>query len=250
MVKRRTRGVLIGIDEKEFSCVRAYLPIPEAIILGDPVWGHFGNIDAVTQISGKKLLGALIVLAGALSRAAVGRKEQQNSNVETAPRASVHGDSSSKCFQAVLFCLAAFVVFVFCLCGAHEGDGRDSFIEQRAVERRNLLFNEVLIAALRLGKVFFNSLQDGRSGISGRAIHTSSHISRTRTDFAVQPDQLEIGLFWNGIIFVVTQSVGARNESVLDVLHLLVHGFDSLQQFGVGIGFALLLFRPLCCVVG
>ena len=107
-----------------------------------------------------------------------------------------------------------------------------------------------MIAALRLGKVFFNTLQDGRSGISGRAIHTSSHISRTRTDFAVQPDQLEIGLFWNGIIFVVTQSVGARNEFVLDVLHLLVHGFDSLQQFGVGIGFALLLFRPLCCVVG
>ena len=54
---------------------------------------------------------------------------------------------------------------------------------------------------------------------------------------------MQIDFLRDGIVFVVAQRVGTRNEFVLDVLHLLLHGFDRFEQFGIGIGLAVFLFR-------
>ena len=95
MIKRGAGRVLLGVDEDEFRGLCSLLAIPEAVFLGDPARRHIGDIDAMTQIAREKLLGALIVLACALSRGSANRYAQKDQQENPAPPQNLHKDFPS-----------------------------------------------------------------------------------------------------------------------------------------------------------
>ena len=55
--------VLHGVNQDKFHTFHAGLAIPEAILLGDPVWSDIRDVHAMAQVPRKKLLRALISFA-------------------------------------------------------------------------------------------------------------------------------------------------------------------------------------------
>src|SRR5690348_14534312 len=121
----------------------------------------------MAQIAGEELLGALIIFACALGITVTRKNEDRGGQTKPVARASFHRISPRRKTFGPFSWLATAVVLFLRFWGTHEGDRSDPFVEQSAVEGRQLFFDEVLIAALRFGQVFVDGLQNCGGGVSG-----------------------------------------------------------------------------------
>src|SRR4029077_11030498 len=88
MVERGTGGVPLRVDQNEFTTAGGGLAIPEPARLLNPVRVYVGNIQDMSQISRKKLLGPFIILLLPL-RSHSRRKNRRQQRDRKYPRSEV-----------------------------------------------------------------------------------------------------------------------------------------------------------------
>jgi len=90
VIERGLDGVLRGIDEDKFGFLRASFAVPEVVGLVDPVRSDFRDVDAVTEMAGKELSGALVVVASALRFGGVRDESKEKKGKDREDAAGIH----------------------------------------------------------------------------------------------------------------------------------------------------------------